>query len=598
LGSWTARRLRALGGSLRAWLVLASALVSLDASAAPRSIEITWRYPEGSAPYAGVALYHAASQANLEAAIDRTRVDLGMPAADGEGVARASVTFDDQRDYYLVLRVYDTSGAESGDSRVGVVVASAPSQGTGPPLGEDFESYRAGQDPEDWEDSASGSTSPGEATLFETTELADATLAFGTSSAASDIHSHFLTSVASAWSSYELTGRIVSQTLEGEAGVTVLSQFPASLAYYRLARSGAAAFALSVRGAIGEIVCAPSASTGVAATPGLWLRFRVRVTRFDGRNRIRAMVYPDGSTPPPGWQVDCWDLKANPVSSGSVGLFASQAPGTYWDDLRVETVTGDGAPDGYQPTTPVPTPPPPSGYTSRNSLVHWWAPGRDAAAMGRDYAARGTPIDVARAARGLGRRDVVDGGAWAFVDLDGVSESLGNKDLVRYGVGDTWSLSAWVRPDKTGKKKNPRYIVDLNGELGPRSQSRIALVLDPQSRFAVEVSDAAGRARALAAPVAISADQLGQRWYHVTAVKAADDSLALYVDGRQVARTDVGVPVQGDVVRAVRVGTRVKRGRDHGFAGGVHSIGIWNAALGAAEVRALWANGNRGFDPR
>ncbi len=609
----TATRVRGLGGRIA--LAAALVLASSAATAAPRAVEIAWRYPAGSAPYTGIALYHAATPDELVAGVNLTRVDLGLPPADDQGVVRVVVEgFDDERNYYLALRVYDEAGGESANSQMGIVTATAPPPPVdpipptdppptdppppllGPTAGETFESYGAGQDPDDWEDSASGSTATGDAALFETAELSDATIAFGTQSTEADIHSHYLTSQATAWSSYDFSGRIVSQTLNGEAGVTVLSRFPASLAYYRLARSGMGAFSVSVRGG-DSLVCAGTTSTGVAAEPGVWLRFRVRVTRFDSRNRIRARVYPDGSAEPADWQVDCWDASATPFASGTVGLFASSAPNTWWDDLKVTSVPGDGAPPGYQPASQPPAPPPADAYTSRSSLVHWWAPGRDPSAVGRDFAWRATKVDAATPNKGVGKKDVIDAArSTAFVDLDGSSESLGNKKLQRYGIGDTWSLSAWVRPDAMGRKKKARHIVDLNGELGKRSQSRISLVLDSGSHFAVEVSDAAGRVRSLAATTPIDEGGVGQRWYHVVAVKTGDDSLALYVNGNRVAFTDVGVPQQADVERALRVGARVK-GAGYGFSGGVASVAMWRTALAAGEVRVL-AKANRTFDPR
>ena len=601
---------------VRLALAVVCALACASAQAAPRSVEVSWSYLPGGAPFTGVALYHAASLAEINAGLNVTRVDLGLPEAGSDGITRLLVDgFDDQRDYYLVLRVYDASGAESPASRVGLIAATAPTvpptdpnvptdpnapstpSNAGPPLGESFNSYRAGQDPDGWEDSASGSTATGDPALFETAELADGTIAYGTTSSTTDIHSHFLTAVARDWTSYEYSGRMMSDTLNGDAGVTVLSQFPTALAYYRLSRTGAGPFSVSVRGG-GQLVCAATPSTGVSAQAGTWMRFRVRVTRFDGRNRIRAMVYPDGTVRPASWLVDCWDLKATTLDSGSVGIYASAAPGSYWDDLQVVNVAADGAPDAYQPTTPVPTPPPTTGYTSRNSLVHCWMPGRDTSSLGRDFATRGVPVDVAADAKGLSSKDIGSPGtAAAFVDLDGSTESLGNKDLPRYGIGDTWSLAAWVRPDAGGRSKS-RYLLDLNGEISTRSKSRISLMLDSSSRFAIEVSDASGRVRALPAAQPIAASSIGQRWYYVVAVKASGGSLTIYVDGRLAARTDVGVPLQGDVPRTLRVGTRVKDGSGYGFAGGVGAIALWNAPLGAAEVQALYANGNRGFDPR
>jgi hypothetical protein len=393
----------------------------------------------------------------------------------------------------------------------------------------------------------------------------------------------------------------MSEALGGEAGVTVLSQFPTSLAYYRLARTGAGAFALSARGGP-PLACAATSSTNVAPQAGEWLRFRVRVSRFDSRNRIRATVYRDGTSAPSSWQIDCWDSKATTLTSGSVGLYASAAPGTWWDDLRVISVSSDGAPAGYQPATdPPPTPTPtPTGYSSQASLVHWWAPGRDPASPGRDFAWRGRPVDAGHAAKGVGARDVFDGGKpTAYVDLDGKSESLGNRAMQSYGVANTWTLSAWVRPDaKLKKRKKSRYIVDLNGDAGTTGESRISLVLDPSARFAIELSDASGRTRSLSAPTPIDAGAIGRRWYHVVAVKSGTSTLTLYVDGRAAATTDVGVPMQSNAERVLRVGTRAKDGGGYSFAGGVHSIGIWSSALGGAEVRALFANGNRAFDPR
>lgn len=602
----TARGMRALWAQLAPVGALVLALAPTTALAAPRSIEVRWQHPTDSAPYVGVVVCLAASQGELTADINVSRVYFpgSSPGAETTVVVDG---LDDQQDYSLGLRTYDANGNESPlSARIGQVTATAPSSGASgarggsadPPLGGSFESYRAGQDPAGWLDSGSGTSGSGDAALFETIELADGSIAFGTTSTALDIHSHYATAESASWSTYEYSGRLRSETLDGEAGVTVLSQLPMSLTYYRLARSGAGAFALTARG-VGEIACASSTSSGVAAQPGVWQRFRVRVTRFDSRNRIRAMVYADGVAAPGVWQLDCWDVKAATVAAGTVGVYASGAPGTVWDDLAIVTVASDGAPPGYVPASETPsTPTSPDAYTSRMSLVHWWVPGRDTAAVGRDFAWRGPAIDAGTAAKGIGRKDVFQGGtATAFVDLDGSSESLGNKRLLRYGIGDSWTLAAWVQPKKPGKKK-PRYIVDLNGQLGTRSQSRISLVMNPDSRFTIEITDASGRLRSLSAILPVEKTTLGQRWYHVVAVKSGSSSLRLYVDGRRVASTDVGVPLQGDVERALRVGTRVKGGVGYGFAGGVGSIALWSTALAPAEVRAVYADGKRGYDPR
>ena len=561
--------------------------VGSSAAAAPRDFLFAWRYPE-SEGYAGIALYHAPSEAELLAGQNLTRVDLGLQSAAADGVATIWVSgFDDSRDYYVALRTYDWRGNESAYSRTGIIRAQAAVQTV--IHAEGFESYRAGQDPDNWLDTASGSMQPGVASLFETIELSDGTIAFGTTSAEVDIHSHFVDTDSRHWASYEYTGRMRSDSLVGEAGVTFLSGFPDASFYYRLARSGTGPFTLSTRQA-SELRCAAQTSTGVAAQAGAWSRFQIRVTRFERRNRVRVKVWSDGTEAPVNWQVDCWDRLPQTVEAGRIGVYSSNGAGNFWDDLRLVGVGNDGAPPAY---TPEPTPPSPSGsgYTSGTRLVHWWNPGRDIESPGRDFAASATPID-ATDFKGVGQRDMTaPGSVDAFVALNGSSKSFGNRELQPYGIGDDWSLAVWLRPDALSGKK-PRYVLDLNASRSNRSGNRISLVIGLDNRFAIEVTDASGRSRSVSSSIPISSAEIGKRWYHVAAVKSGDDTLALYVDGQRVAFADVGVPTQTNVPRVLRVGTRVRGGRGYYFAGATHSIALWSAALRASEVSALYAGGN------
>ncbi len=571
---------------LAVFLLLAG--VAWVAEAAPRNVQFVWRYPAGEG-VAGVAVYHAPSEAELLSGQNVTRVDLGLSPAAGDGVASVWLAgFDDSRDYYVALRVYDAFGNESGYSRTGVIRARPPADSV--IQADDFESYRAGQDPDGWLDTASGSTQPGDATLFETRELPDGTIAFGTTSVAADLHSHLVDADSRHWASYEYSGRMLSDALVGEAGVTFLSGYPDQGFYYRLARNEAGPFTLSTRGG-GELRCAGQRSSGVGARAGMWSRFQIRVTRFEGRNRIRANVWDDGTPAPPGWQIDCWDRNPQSIEAGRIGVYSSNGAGNAWDDLRVSGVSNDGAPPAWVPEAPPPAPA--SGYTSASRLVHWWNPGRDMTVLGRDFAWAASPIDVTGFKKGLNARDIMSPGTGsAWVSLNGGSEAFGTRDAQKLSIADTWSLGIWVSPDSLPKKK-PSFVLDVNGTGAESGRNRISVAIGVDGRFAVEVSDAAGRTRGVAASTSISRSDLGKRWYHVVAVKSGSGSLALYVDGALVARADVAVPVQADAPRLLRVGTRVERGKGYGFAGGVQSIALWNTALRASEVQALFAGGNR-----
>ncbi|MFI5314248.1 MAG: LamG domain-containing protein [Myxococcota bacterium] len=592
-------------------LGLISSVAPTSASAALRSATVVFSYPP-SGNFAGVALYYAASRDDLAAAVNLTRIDLGLPGADGQGLVSVSVPgFDDSRDYYVALRCYDAQANESGNSAVGVIAAAVAS--AGPLYQEDFESYVPGQDPAGWVDSGPGTTAPGDAAFFETAQLPDGTIAFEAKAAGGEIHSHYDVPGTASWSSYEYSGRLQSDSASDFIGVTVLSAYPDAAFYYRLARQATSAFSVAKRGG-GGLACAGASSTPVGVSAGVWFQFRVRATRFDGRNRIRASIWPAGGTAPSAWQIDCWDVDPEGAAAGRIGVYSVGA-GNRWDDLRVDSVSSDGAPAGYgvtPPPPPPPTSPPPSGgvsggssgstggsspgaYTSATAseLAHWWRPGVDVSALGEDFAPSGG-IDASTDARGVTATDVALGGSTgAEIDLDGKSEALGNFALRQYGIGDRWSLGIWLRPVKV-PHIGTAYAFDLNGGSATKGRSGISLVLNSKGRFAITVSDSAGRARSLVSSATVTGSQLGSAWYHVVAVKDGSNSLALYVNGVLDVGTNIGVPTQTDAPRALRIGGRVKTKNGHFWRGGIGSVALWHSALRSSEVGAAYARGNRG----
>jgi hypothetical protein len=577
-----------------------------------RSIHVFYRYPAGT-DLAGVALYYGASQGDVERNLNLTRIDLKLRQGRDDGVVIVTLAgLDDTRDYFVTLRAYDSQGRESANSAIGVVAARAPPEGA--LFADSFEAYVPGADPPGWVDSGSSVTAAGNAGLFAVSSMPNGTLAFGSTSSAADLNSTLVASGSSGWASYEYSGRVESDSLSGEAGVSVLSAYPDAQFYYRLTRSASTAWKLVKRGGTGALACSPSSSTGVTTSAGAWLRFRVRATRFDGRNRVRAMLWPDGTAAPAAYQVDCWDSEAESNASGRVGVYSSGAAGSHWDDLAVVNVAADGAPPGYGTTPPAspappqssppptppppPPPPPPPGYTSESSLEHWWRPGWDASDLGRDFA-NGGDVDAFEDAKGLNASNLDAAGTTnASADFDGKSEALGNYDLHALGIGDNWSLAAWVRPERLAVTSKSRYVLDLNGKMSTDSVSRISLTIDSGGHFAIEVSDAQGRARQISAPAGLVLSDAGDAWYHVAAVKKGTSSLALYVNGVLVASTGVGIPSQTDAPRALRIGGMVKLSTGRFWQGSIASVALWSKALGAPEVSALYAKGNRGVELR
>jgi hypothetical protein len=71
--------------------------------------------------------------------------------------------------------------------------------------------------------------------------------AFATTSGLDDIHSHFVDGCSPNWADYAYSGRLMYDT-SGGIGVTFLSAYPASDAYYRLQNAGTSGFEVVAHG--------------------------------------------------------------------------------------------------------------------------------------------------------------------------------------------------------------------------------------------------------------------------------------------------------------------------------------------------------------
>jgi hypothetical protein len=106
---------------------------------------------------------------------------------------------------------------------------------------EDFEVYAVGENPSDWLDTAAKNSMTEDDSLFKVYELGGEK-AFGTTSTATNIHSHYFGADIEIDSGYEYTGRMMMTASTSGIGVTFFSQYPGEDAYYRLRRYGSSSF--------------------------------------------------------------------------------------------------------------------------------------------------------------------------------------------------------------------------------------------------------------------------------------------------------------------------------------------------------------------
>jgi uncharacterized repeat protein (TIGR02543 family) len=199
---------------------------------------------------------------------------------------------------------------------------------------EAFNDYAAGSNPDDWLDTAANNSMTEDDSLFEVFDLGGEKV-FGTTSTATNIHSHLMDSGIDTYSGYEYSGRMMMTASTGGIGVTFFSQYPATDTYYRLRRYRSNAFHISPHGATVN----GDTDTGVVPSANAWYRFRVRVQDTGARTEIRARVWPDGSSEPTEWQVNCFDDSGTRLTAGKIGVWSYYSGSKYWDDLAVYPLT-------------------------------------------------------------------------------------------------------------------------------------------------------------------------------------------------------------------------------------------------------------------
>ena len=213
----------------------------------------------------------------------------------------------------------------------------------------------AGVSPADWLDTGANNSLVEDDSLF-TTMAVDGGIAFGTSSTATNIHSHYTAASYDAGVGFVLTGRMRMSAVDSGIGVTFLSDYPNSDTYYRLRRYGSTAFHIDPHGT----TVAGVIDSGVVPTAATWYLYKIEVVdnTTDSQTEIRAKVWAEGSPEPTGWQIDAYDASGSRRTSGKIGVWSMGAGSKYWDDLTVEML----APANQPPVADGEATPPAGAY--------------------------------------------------------------------------------------------------------------------------------------------------------------------------------------------------------------------------------------------
>ncbi|MDJ0785230.1 MAG: hypothetical protein QNK05_00390 [Myxococcota bacterium] len=211
-------------------------------------------------------------------------------------------------------------------------------------LAEDFESKPLGSSVSGWVDTRSGNRLARNDALFGVEEHSGNRVLV-TDSEKSGVHSHYLADGSAGWSDYVFTGAFAIDDPDGVVGVTALSQFDDSAAYYGLRRAASGSLEIDM----GPGVSCNDPRTGVTPRADRWYRFRMSLDIVKSGVRVRARVWRAGRSEPSGYQAVCIDSSASALRSGTIGVTSAGPGKKYWDELQVvprtnSTSTPDGGP--------------------------------------------------------------------------------------------------------------------------------------------------------------------------------------------------------------------------------------------------------------
>lgn len=208
---------------------------------------------------------------------------------------------------------------------------------------DDFEGYGEGKDPVGWKDTEKENSFTENPKLFSTRIIGN-TVAFGTGSEDTNIHSHYIGNDAHLWTNYVYSGRMYLTDDNGGIGVTFLSGYPEENdVYYRLRR-----YAQEPNFHISPHGTSVKGDTDSEITPeaNAWYRFHIEVEDTGTQTNIRAKVWNEGEAEPEIFQIVAYDDSGTRITSGTIGVWTMSSGVKLFDDLAVES---DAAPINNPP---------------------------------------------------------------------------------------------------------------------------------------------------------------------------------------------------------------------------------------------------------
>ncbi len=245
-------------------------------------------------------------------------------------IEATSLTLTSGQTYFMSVRSKDSVGNFSSPTSDSIQVDSDLISLT---FDSSFDSYSANFDPPDILDTNSGNSLLF-SDLFNTADVSS-NICLGTSSTATNIHSHYVGSGSHLMSNYKVRGRMRRSSTNGHLGVTGFSDFTNSDSYYRF-RSGSG----------NEIQLVPHSTSFSGGKLSMvyplnddtWYRYEVQFRDTGALTDVRAKIWEEGESEPADWMLSGYDDSGSRLTSGTFGMWSMGPGDKFWDDFELRNL--------------------------------------------------------------------------------------------------------------------------------------------------------------------------------------------------------------------------------------------------------------------
>jgi len=225
-------------------------------------------------------------------------------------------------------------------------------------------------------------------------------------------------------------------------------------------------------------------------------------------------------------------------------------------------------------------------YRSAPNLKHWWRLGYDQSDIGKDYGYASNLIDMNEDGVLLTVDDLSQKSPlMSCMATDGLTEYLANSTNQSYGVGNSFTVAVWVTVGTWDAVLD--VVFECKTDSGFGNNKNVIDIFNFNKFIFFRVGDENGNTASAFTPD--TGRTVNANAYCLVGVKDGTSSLKLYINGELVGTTTASIPETTDALRHATIMSSDDNAAP--IFGDAHHVAMWDKALTAAEVKAIYNSG-------